>query len=86
MGKKSQSPNKNGVLRDRKTIQADLNQAIYDLGKINTNVHLLHKEKGDLLLKIERLYREPTAPEVKAEGNNTAQAETKPPEAISATA
>jgi hypothetical protein len=62
---KSKQPNKNTALRESKAIKLDLNHALFELGNINANVHLLHKQKGDLLLKIERLSKEAPAPDAK---------------------
>lgn len=62
MAKKSQNPNQNSALRTKAAIQAEMNQALFEHGNICANIHLLHKQKGTNLLKIERLSKEQPAP------------------------
>lgn len=40
---------------EKDKMQKELNQSVFDVGQIIANIHLLHKQKQDLLNRIEQL-------------------------------
>ena len=60
-------------LRTQSEIRQEYNQIVTHIGHIIAQVHLMHKQKGELLCKVERLEKEQARPEPKPEAS-------KPPE------
>jgi hypothetical protein len=45
-------------LRTKQEITTEVQQKCYEVGSIIANIHLMHKNKHDILLQIERLNKE----------------------------